>query len=427
MATYVKQGDIFGRIGTGLGQGLAEQLPKEIERGRLASGLKEVAEQKDLSNIQRFAALAGVPGAVDRPQLLQTFGDLIRQDAIISNFNKTENKNVPPKRNPSSNMPKPGLSSATTTEGTEAKLNPYIPPSGPEQEYQARQLMAKEPQVYPTIDSARQAIANQVAGNIQQSNANIKKADLSEEVQNKAEQKLTDEIQTVGAKIPGTLLSRIQQEAVDAVKNKKLSLDEAKTYFGQEADAASRDFSNIRSWGNLGLITNSPKELIQSMSTLQKNSKERNYQKEAADSLIADNGLTPQFAYAQMYPVKDIPQLNQELKALPNIQPQREKSPQGPGLQSLDIANPKKDRSRQQTLDVAPALARAMGLEGSPLSIAYELEKKGYDPQAWKEYLNDNRDKYNFSTHQLDELEKPQPTFFGWLNDWWLSSFSGVK
>lgn len=42
----IKQGNIFGRIGSGIGQGLAEHAPKEIERSRLASGLKALGEKK---------------------------------------------------------------------------------------------------------------------------------------------------------------------------------------------------------------------------------------------------------------------------------------------------------------------------------------------------------------------------------------------
>jgi hypothetical protein len=424
MAQKIKQGNIFGRIGTGVGKGLAEQLPKEIERGRLASGLKELGNQKGLTPFQQFSSLASLPGVT--PQMIQSGSDLLRQQAIIDSINGSNKMpSMPSTYKPFQEQGQGG--SATTTESTEAALNPYIPPSGPEQEDMARRLLASEPQIYRDIESARAAIASQVAGNVQQSNAKLAKRELEESVQGRAEQKLRDEIKTVGAAIPGTVLSNLQQQAVDDVTTKKLSPDAAKVKYGQKADAISRDFANIRSWGNLGLITKNPKDLLTSINGLHSKAKEGGYQKEAADALIAENGLSPQFAYANMYPVSDIKPLSQELKSLPNIQPRLEKAPGLPGLAGVGRARPKNANAPKLTLEAAPRLARAMGPEGSPLSISYELDKKGYDPQIWKQYLLDNQKQLNLTLNQMDELEKPQPSFFGWLNDLWLRSFSGVK
>ena len=66
-----------------------------------------------------------------------------------------------------------------------------------------------------------------------------------------------------------------------------------------------------------------------------------------------------------------------------------------------------------------------MGFTGSPLAIAHELEKKGYDPVVWKEYLNNSG--INVTDEQRDQIKKPQPTFHGFLNDLWFDSISGVE
>lgn len=401
----IAQPNIFGRIGSGIGKGLAESLPKEIERGRLASGLQQLSQQKGLSPFQQFAGLVSTPGAT--PQIVESGTNLLRQQAIIDSTNRnndalasSEPYNVFSGRNE-------GTPSATTTESTDAALNPYIPPSGPEQETMARRLMAAEPQVYPNIESARQAVASQVAGNQQQSNAKLGKRELEESVQNASEKKLRDELATVGANIPGTLLSRLQQKAVDDVTNKRLSPDQAKVKYGKIADDYSRNFANIRSWGGLGLVATSPSELLPAISQLQKDAKKGNFQKEAADSMIGENLVTPQFAYASMYPVSDIPKLNDELNSLPEI---------------------KKNKGQSGFIPYSKfeSLSDAMGLTGSPLSVAYELEKKGYDPRYWKKYLSDS-EHLNLSDYQRDELKKPQPGYFGLLNDWWLKAFTGVK
>ena len=77
MAQYIKQGNIFGRIGTGIGKGLAEQVPKEIERGRLASGLKQFEQDSgNLNPMQQLARLSAIPGIT--PQMIQSFSELAR-------------------------------------------------------------------------------------------------------------------------------------------------------------------------------------------------------------------------------------------------------------------------------------------------------------------------------------------------------------
>lgn len=56
MAQQIKQGNIFGRVGSGVGRGLSETLPQEMNRGRLSEGLKRL-EGQSLSPIQQYASL----------------------------------------------------------------------------------------------------------------------------------------------------------------------------------------------------------------------------------------------------------------------------------------------------------------------------------------------------------------------------------
>lgn len=77
MAQLIKNANIFGRIGSGIGQGLAEQVPKEIERSRLASGLQNFEkESANLSPTQQLARLSAIPGIT--PQMIQSFGELAK-------------------------------------------------------------------------------------------------------------------------------------------------------------------------------------------------------------------------------------------------------------------------------------------------------------------------------------------------------------
>jgi hypothetical protein len=74
------KGNIFGRLGKGIGKGLSEQVPKEIERLRLSAGLKKFEkESKGLTPVQQFTRLAAIPGIT--PEHLYTLSPLLRQQA----------------------------------------------------------------------------------------------------------------------------------------------------------------------------------------------------------------------------------------------------------------------------------------------------------------------------------------------------------
>lgn len=86
MAQYIKQGDIFGRLGAGIGKGLSEQVPKEIERARLSSGLRELGQKQGLTPFQQFAELSGLPGVT--PQMIQSGSELLRQQGQREAFSR---------------------------------------------------------------------------------------------------------------------------------------------------------------------------------------------------------------------------------------------------------------------------------------------------------------------------------------------------
>jgi len=77
MVQYISKGSLFGRIGTNLGKGLAEQLPAAVEQGRLAAGLRQFEQDAGgLTPLQQGARIAAIPGIT--PQAQQTLGELAR-------------------------------------------------------------------------------------------------------------------------------------------------------------------------------------------------------------------------------------------------------------------------------------------------------------------------------------------------------------
>lgn len=427
MAQYIKNAPILGRVGESLGRGLSEVIPKEAERYRLSQGLQNLGKQKNLSPFEQFAQLSSIPGIT--PQMIQSGSDLLRQQSIINSINQQRQQQQPTQQNPAFNnqpmragdISSENPASITTTQGQYSKQNPYIPPSGPDIEAIARQKMADEPLIYPNIESARQATQNEISGNVNKSNAQINAENLKEGIQTKAEDELTKNIQTLGANVPGNVIQKLQQKALQSVRSNELTPEAAGVKYSKEAEDISQSFSDIKSWGGMGLILNKTNDLINSFENLQKKAKKGGYQKEAADSMIADNKVTPKFAYASMYPVKDKPELNKFIKNLPSNSQQV-----APGVV---IRNGKATSidPYKETMDMAPKLVELMGLDGSPLAIGYELDHKGYDSQAWKQYLTDHIDELNLSKDQEKELLKTEPGFYGGMNDWWFKSMSGVK
>ncbi len=81
MAQIIEQSDKFGKIGKAFGQGLGEQIPKEVERYRLSEGLKNFEQEAGgLTPLQQQARLSAIPGIT--PQMIQSFGDLAKQQGI---------------------------------------------------------------------------------------------------------------------------------------------------------------------------------------------------------------------------------------------------------------------------------------------------------------------------------------------------------
>jgi hypothetical protein len=82
MAQKIKQANIFGRLGSALGKGLAESIPKEAERIRRSQSFDRLA-QEDMSNLtpmQRTLKISGNPYVAENPQLLQTLGKLSERE-----------------------------------------------------------------------------------------------------------------------------------------------------------------------------------------------------------------------------------------------------------------------------------------------------------------------------------------------------------
>jgi len=81
----VSPGSTLGRIGSGVGKGLSEQLPKEIERYRLKEGLQQFEQDSaNLTPLQQYTRLLSIPGI--SPQAIQAMPEILKQQNLRQSF-----------------------------------------------------------------------------------------------------------------------------------------------------------------------------------------------------------------------------------------------------------------------------------------------------------------------------------------------------
>lgn len=427
MAQTIKQGNIFGRIGSGIGQGLAEQVPKEIERSRLASGLKGLGNKKDLSPFQQFAELSSIPGIT--PQMIQSGSDLLRQQArgqALSDFQSKENQ---PRPSPFSQgdvegTRKPGsVSPSITQEKPLAEIQEGAIPPTKEQEFErAGQLFNENPARFGNDpQKALDFVSEETVRNQAINQAYLQKHENLNKIQDNVVsrlQKQFDRLSGGKARIPSEFYSKVEDEAIQATKSKKeggrgLTEQQAIKEYGDKLNNAERDFAKIDEIGNFGITTRPASDTIRSINKLQDSMEKIGETDNMAKNLIAKNKFSPQFAYAAAQPVRKVPGLSSEIKSLPpaNVQETLFETVR-------DIPG---------TLKIAPKLANFVKKHenASPLAIAYEIEKLGYDGRTWLKYLTDNSNELNLRQRQSEQTTTPINITTPW-NDWWVSSFSGL-
>jgi hypothetical protein len=422
----IKQPSIFGRLGTGIGKGLGEQIPKEIERNRLASGLKNLGEQQGLDPYQQFAGLAGV--AHEYPQIVQSGGELLRQRGIgqgLRNVANQQQNNVSnqkegnpirdaiTKQNAPESKASPGLqptpSGLVSPTATQATIQGYVPKTRDQILSRAADMYDQNRELYPNPESAIQAATqedaqNQAINNAQQANRNSQIG-----VEDRARTQLQKLRESANTQIPDNVFQQVENDVLDKIKDGEPELEAAK--YGQKTlDGISREYKQLDSMGNWRMVSESPRNNLQAIRTLRKEFKKRDDLENFADQLIGRNGLSPDKAYYLAYPVSDNKELNNELLKVKSRFRGEEYIP--------FIGGEKPEKTFEK-------IANKMGKNDSPLSIGEELKYRGYDPSDWIKYLDENTEKFGLSPRQIRELSKPTD-FLPKMNDLWLFSLTGL-
>jgi hypothetical protein len=424
----VKQPNIFGRIGSGIGKGLAEQLPKEMDRGRLSAGLQQFEKNaENLSPFQQYTQLIPLlSGTPNGAQALQALPEVLRQQnqskALIEQSNAANQPQPFPVQNQGSeNQPSAGL---TTRPGLEATRKGYIPPSYQQTLARAGELYKNNPQLYSNDPQKAITAAQQEASQNQAINQAYQQQRQGEQnIQNAVQSNLQTQASLLNAKVPGNVYSDIEQRATRSVLPKEeggegLTDQEAKIKYGNELDEVSRQYQAIKTLASPSQALKPPSEVRRGIESLRKDFKKRKDLRNFADSLITENKLSPSIAYNVAYPTTEIPELSKTLSKIPDVNPKTSFKKGFPETKNTDY-NP--DAILKH---ITPKLAENMGKEGSPLSISQELYSKGYDPAYFMDYIKDNREKLELTSRQADEITKSR-NFLPTLDDLWLFKLSG--
>lgn len=448
MAQTIKQGNIFGRIGTGIGQGLAQQLPEEMNRGRLSAGLKNLGEQKDLTPFQQFAALSSIPGIT--PQMIQSGSELLKQQQLREaykrgrapgqEYQQPNTQASPSLGNIESNQPIGQMGNASQQTGQtvpsnqprqqEALSNPsaanenplqqkFIPADPWNQGRQEAAINEAFDRGIATTFPEAQAFANsqkeiyEKAPEEYRKQLDYKKG-IDKEVDEKFDKQLETRLQKEGkeafADISGDLQLKIKKKARNSVATGKMNPEQAAEYYSSKALDLAKDTSRALEIANRDVIDRlhpyKKEENLKNLMHLAENYADMGADEEFYNFLKTDTvnddvlsfnggkqkgmGLSPGGAAIIQYP------RTKKVKSL---------------IKNTKISN---RNPSQSTRAFAQDLFKEMTPRDSFLAISRQMKEQdpNFDEYAFFDYLRENKGEYG-SIPRLDrEVSNGVSDFF---------------
>lgn len=436
------QPSFFGSLGKGIGRGLAREVPRIAERQRLSKGLQELGNQKGLSPYQQFAGLAGV--AHEYPQIVQSGGDLLRQQSIMDAYrrgrgNRDIDQNQP--QMPQNNLNQVQFGQQQGQPKRQQNEQQVIPQNfeNREQEAQANPPAAAEHPLnekYLTKDpwnqqkqeqAINEAFDRGLATNFDQANEyankqrefyenapdtykkqlNERKA-IDQEVDDKYQKQLETRLQKQGNEtfgdIPGDLQLNIKKQARNAVATGKMTPDQAAEYYSKKSLDLAKDRNRVLQIANRDILDRvnpyKKDENLKNLMHVGKSFKEMGSSEYLYNLLRSDKiddtgrqqgmGLSPGgaavIAYERSPDVKDL-----------------EKKTKIFSLRKYD-----------NTRDFADKLLKVMSPEDSFLAIARNMKQQdmNFDEYAFFDYLRENRDRFASNERLDDEVSNGVSDFF---------------
>lgn len=452
MAQNIKQGNIFGRIGQNLGQGLAEQIPKEVERNRFVSGLQDLEKNgANLNPQQYFTKALQTYGLPDRPQVVQSLAELARQQGIRNSFGRLgkgqENQeNASPQAREiirQGNMPQgqnPGNIQRSVVQGGEkvptdfqnrteeatagqgiVKENPTqnkflpVPPWTPaERDADIGREAERHPEL--TFDQIQQRVADNERRYLAAPEAYREQQKYLQGLEDAADaefdKQLSTALQKEGKAIYGDLTGETLLDVKKAMRN-----DIATNPNLKEKQAAEKwvkkgkDFvekkNQVKATANRSIVDrilpNKKESTLKSLIEAQKSYNEMGRKREYYNTLqSANNPETGSYGFS-------LSPGGAALIAYPRSQPLKNTIK---SFNKFDFADPRKSDGSSRKAASEFGKNRTNG--DSVLSFARNMqyEYPSFNTHAFIDYLRDNRDELNLNPDQIKEIELPYEDFF---------------
>ena len=430
MVQIIEQSDRFGKIGKAFGEGLSEQLPKEMDRYYLSQGLKQF--EKDAPNLtptQKMTRLYSIRGIT--PQMIQTYGELQKNQGNRGYYggprgnapgDKRYDNTTPTSQEPAleNNMPKGpgnvieppkstksgGVGGATKTpaqtQNDEApkevvtgnplaeNLMPLIPPTPQERRDGIGQILDQDP--YMTPDEASRIFDRNWEQKQKGLEARQARYAKSEGVRAEAVKALDSDLELkLQKKLEGKeLFKDLSGEQINHLRR------------GMMNDLATTDMSIPQAtdkWSNIGLeiaktdnqvqkaltAWEMPESTLKSLDAAGKIYSNYGMQETYKNKLVAE-GFSPQYASLIAYP-----RSNSAKNAIANYKPS--KNITGIGAEKNGTKWAKK-------------ISEVITTKDSFIAIAQELKRKNpyFDEGAYFDYLRKNQDEIGVTDAQRQEI-----------------------
>lgn len=437
MAQIIEQaGSPIGRLGKGIGKGLADQIPKEIDRYRLSSGLDKFAkESAGKSPFQQAVDFYKIPGAT--AEMGYTLFPLLQQEArrnASENIGKGEQPksqqpgatnvrvtgiedregNIQPYQKGKTPIEQRGLKPLSATQ---AQLTPIVRKSGEELYAEAAALSRSNPRVFPQPEDAMPTI---------QANESTRLANLGEQrstgdVADALQRRIKGDLENAWEKdktlagIPGTVQSRIfdniENQLADPKnrKNESTIIKEGRKLGEEIAKAHTELKSTSKTWFT------SPSAIRQTIAEIRKPFEKAGALEEFADLASANFGWSPQIAASYAEP------LNKEQK---NFFKKHVEEPQRESLASTFVESYNPEDIKKKSVMLADDIADFIDEDTNILSLVAEAQRKHLDPNFILERLRVNRDAglWTPSPKQEGQLRKLIPSLPS-IGDFYISLF----
>lgn len=440
---------IFGSLGKGIGKGLAEQAPKEIERHRLSSALKELSQQKDQTPFQQFSGL--VQAAHEYPQVVQSGADLLRQQSLVDAYKKSRGNSVVPnqeQQNLQSNLNnvqfaqqqgqiqrnqpqkqqtipsdyESRISEATSNVGaaSENPLNEKYIPAQPWNQQRQEQSMneAFDRGLARNFDEAND-YANKQRQFYENAPEKYREAlDYRKSIDNEVDKRFDDDLQTRLQKegkesfkdVPGDLQLNIKKTARNAVATGKMNPAQAAEYYSKKALDLVKDRNEVKKIANRDafdrILPHKKEETLKNLKNISKTFRDMGSSEDYYNQLRDDSidpqtgnklglGLSPGAAAIIAYPRSDkVKDLEKKTKIF-----------------SL--------RAYENSADFAEKLLNSMSPDDSFLAAARQMKQQdvNFDEYAFFDYLRENQDKFASNPRLNREINQGVSDFFPNWND----------